>query len=142
MGSLISSGSLGSVKSENFDCVSCQISKSHTLPFSLNDSISSAPFDMIHSDIWGPAPHDTIGGLKYYVIFVDDFSRYTWIYLMRNRSELFSVYSRFANMIQTQFSCKIKIFRTDNAMEYKDTNFIQFLAQQGTILQRSFPGTS
>lgn len=49
--SLISSGYLGHVKTENLDCVSCQLSKHHALPFSSSDSISSAPFDLVHSDI-------------------------------------------------------------------------------------------
>lgn len=116
LGSLISRGSLGSVKSDHVDCVSCQLSKHHALPFSSSDSLSSAPFHLIHSDIWGPAPTATVGGSRYFVIFVDDYSHYTWIYLLRNRSELPSIYIQFATMIFTQFSYKIKTLRTDNAM--------------------------
>ena len=64
-------------------------------PFNKSDSFSSAPFDLIHFDIWGPAPVPTEGGSKYFVIFVDDFSRYTWIYLLHHRSELVSIYQTF-----------------------------------------------
>ena len=80
-----------------------------------------ASFDLIHSDIWGPSPTATLGGSKYFVIFVDDFSRYTWIYLMHNHSELAQIYRTFAQMISTQFSKTMKIFCTDNAMEYKES---------------------
>ena len=90
-----------------------------TLYFNNNDSFSHTSFDLIHFDIWGPNPTTTVGGSKYFVIFVDDFSRYTWIYLMHNRSELAQIYCTFAQMISTQFSKAIKIFRTDNAMEYR-----------------------
>ena len=51
LGSLISSGCLGHVKQENFDYVSCQLSKHHALPFFNSNSVSSASFDLIHSDI-------------------------------------------------------------------------------------------
>ena len=51
LGSLISSGCLGHVKQEHFDCVSCQLSKHHALPFSNSDFVLSAPFDLIYLDI-------------------------------------------------------------------------------------------
>ncbi|KAL5762227.1 hypothetical protein ACOSP7_018491 [Xanthoceras sorbifolium] len=140
--SLISSGHLGSITDEHFDCISCPLAKQHALPFNNSDSTSHAPFDLIHSDIWGPSPTTTVGGSKYFVIFVDDYSRYTWLYLLHSRSELSKTYFDFANMIKTQFSKTIKIFRTDNAMEYKDASFLNFLHQNGTICHRSCPGTS
>ena len=61
---------------------------------------------------------------------------------MQNRFELPSIYLKFAHMITTQFSCTIKTLRTDNAMEYKESSLTQFLSQNGTIVQRSCPGTS
>ena len=56
LGYLISSGGLGPVKQEHVDCVSDQLSRHHALHFSNSDSVSSAPFDSIHSDIWGAWP--------------------------------------------------------------------------------------
>ena len=94
--SLISSGFLGQVKHDSVDCVSCQSAKQSALSFNNNDSFSHASFDLIHSDIWGPSPTTIIGGSKYFVIFVDDFSRYTWIYLMHNHPELAQIYLTFA----------------------------------------------
>jgi hypothetical protein len=81
----------------------------------------SFPFELVHSDVWGPSPNTTMGGSKYFVIFVDDYSRFTWIYLLKNRSELPQIYCDFDRMIQTQFCQSIKIFRSDKAMEYKET---------------------
>ena len=74
---LRTSGCLGHVKPEHFDFVSCQLSKHHALPFFNSDSVSSALFDLIHSDSWGPAPHISIGGSRYFVIFIDNYSRFT-----------------------------------------------------------------
>ena len=130
----ISSGFLGQVKYDSIDYVSCQLAKQPSLSFNNNDSFSQASFDLIHSNIWGPSPTATLGGSKYFVIFFYDFSRYTWIYLMHNRFELAQIYRTFAQMISTQFSKTIKIFRTDNAMEYRDSQFLDFIHTQDTII--------
>jgi hypothetical protein len=140
--SLISSSFLSQVKHDSVDCVSCQLAKQPALSFNNSDSFSHVFFYLIHSDIWGPSPTATIGGYKYFVIFIDDFSRYTWVYLMHNRFELTQIYCTFAQMISTQFSKAIKIFRTDNVMEYRDSQFLDFIHTQGTIIQRSYTGTS
>ena len=115
---MTSRGLLGSVSTENFDCVSCQLGKQPTLLFSTNESISTDIFDLIHSDVWGPSSVSNIGGSRYFVVFVDDYSRYSWIFNMKHRFELLKVYSNFAKMVETQFSKRIKIFGSDNAFEY------------------------
>ena len=85
---LASRGLLGSVSTENFDCVSCQLGKQPALPFNTSESISTDIFDLIHSDVWGPSSISSIGGSRYFVVFVDDYSRYSWIFNMKYRSEL------------------------------------------------------
>ncbi|KAL0541080.1 hypothetical protein IC582_021111 [Cucumis melo] len=90
----------------------------------------------------GPAPTSIVHGYRYYVLFIDDFSRFTWIYFLKHRSELSRTYIEFANMIRTQFSCPIKTLRTDNALEYKDSTLLSFLSQKVTLVQRSCPHTS
>ena len=97
----------------------CQFGKQTTLPFNNSVSHALSPVDLIHFDVWGPSPITTQGGSCYFVIFVDDFSKYTWIYLFKNRSELYQIYCDFTKMIETQFSKPIKVFRYDNAQEYK-----------------------
>ncbi|KAL3503333.1 hypothetical protein ACH5RR_037782 [Cinchona calisaya] len=58
---LVAKGHLGSIIDTPFDCASCQLAKYHTLPFNKSDSISSASFDLVHLDIWGPSPTPTMG---------------------------------------------------------------------------------
>ena len=125
-----------------FNCLNCKLAKQPALSFSQSISNCDKPFDLVHSDIWGPAPITTVHGYRYYVLFIDDYSRFTWIYFLKHRSELSRTYIEFANMIRTQFSSPIKILRTDNALEYKDSILLSFLSQQGTIVQRSCPHTS
>ncbi|KAL0559260.1 hypothetical protein IC582_003857 [Cucumis melo] len=140
---LISINNLNSItKFVPFNCLNCKLAKQPALSFSKSTSICDKPFDLIYSDIWGPAPTSIVHGYRYYVLFIDDFSRFTWIYFLKHRSELSRTYIEFANMIRTQFSCPIKTLRTDNALEYKDSTLLSFLSQQGTLVQRSCPHTS
>jgi hypothetical protein len=60
-------------------CNACQLGKSHQLPFGLSTHVSTAPLQLIHTDVWGPALL-LVNNSKYYVSFIDDFSRYVWIY--------------------------------------------------------------
>ena len=107
---LASRGLLGSVSTENFDCVSCQLGKQPALPFNTSESIFTDSFDLIHSDIWGPSSVSSIGGSRYFVVFVDDYSCYSWIFHMKHRSELLQVYCNFAKIVETHFSKCIKKF--------------------------------
>jgi len=140
--SLVSSGHLGIVSDNKDDCLTRPLTKQPALLFNNSTTISHALFDLVHSDIWGPSPNPTMGESKYFVIFVDDYSRYTWLFLMKQRSEFTKIYRDFAQMVKTQFSCPIKVFRIDNTMEYRDSDFLNLLQEHDTICQKSYPGTS
>ncbi|KAL8097015.1 hypothetical protein AgCh_030193 [Apium graveolens] len=87
---LVSIGALGQLKAHDIsNCSGCKLAKFVDLPFHNSVTYSLAPFDIVHSDVWGPAPTSTKGGSRYYVSFIDDFTGYTWIYLMKRRSNAF-----------------------------------------------------
>ena len=88
---------------------------------------ASAPFELVHSDVWSPCPVMSPTGFNYFVTFVDDFSRVTWLYLMKSRSELFSHFSVFCSEIQTQFQILVQTLRSDNAKEYLSKYFQSFM---------------
>ena len=133
---------LGSMSIEIFYCVSCQLEKQPVFPFNTSESISIVIFDLIYSDVWGLSFVSSIGGSRYFVVFVDDYSRYSWIFNMKRHSELLQVYSNFAKMVETQFSKHIKNFRSDNTLEYTQYAFQAVLHSYGTIHQITCPGTS
>jgi hypothetical protein len=56
--------------------------------------VSSAPLELVFSDVWGPAIA-LVGNQKYYVSFVDDYSKFTWIYLLKNKSDVFARFHDF-----------------------------------------------
>ena len=76
-------------------------------------------------------------GFKYFVTFVDDFSRVTWLYLMKSCYELFSHFNAFCVEIQTQFYVSIQTLRSDNAKEYLSEPFQSFMLQHGILHQTS-----
>nr|CAN74104.1 hypothetical protein VITISV_008952 [Vitis vinifera] len=84
-------------------CESLQLGK-HTrvsFPKRLNNRVKS-PFELVHTDIWGPCRTASTLGFQYFVTFIDDYSRCTWLFLMKNRAELFSIFQKFYTEIQTQ----------------------------------------
>jgi len=60
-------------------CTSCQLGKSKSLPFSDVEHLCTLPLQLVHSDVW-LSPVVSNSGFKYYVSFIDDFSRYTWVF--------------------------------------------------------------
>ena len=122
--------------------MSCQFGKQSALSFNNSVSHALSSFDLIHFDVWGPSPINTQGGSHYFVIFVDDFSQYTWIYLFKNFYELYQIYRDFTKMIETRFSKPIKVFRFDNTIEYKAHEFTYILHQFGTVPHSSCTDTS
>ncbi|RVW49883.1 Retrovirus-related Pol polyprotein from transposon RE1 [Vitis vinifera] len=125
----------------SLECDSCKLGKSKTLPFPLHASRASHCFDLIHSDVWGPSPISSYEKFKYYVTFIDDHSRFTWVYFLRSKSEVFRTFTEFLAYVDNQFSTSIKTLRTDSGGEYLSTEFQAFLASKGIIHQRSCPST-
>ena len=130
------------MSTENFDCVSCQLEKQPTLSFNTSETVSTDIFDLIHSDVCRPSSISSIGGSRYFVVFIDDYSRYSWIFHIKHHSELLQVYSNFAKIIETQFSKHIKKFQSDNALEYTQYDFQVVLHSCGTVHQLTCSGNS
>ena len=122
-------------------CVSCQLGKSCKLPFSLRNKTSSKPLDKIHCDLWGPAPNNSTQGYKYYVIFEDDHTRYTWLYPLKKKLDFFEYFLKFQSLIENQFERRIKNFQSDGGGEFQSTDFHNHLNKCGILQQNSCPGT-
>ena len=110
------------------ECESCRFAKHHRSPLSprVNKRVEFS-FKLVHSDIWGPRPIMSKLGFRYFITLVDDFSRMTWIYFMKNRFEVFSHFSAFCAEIKIQFNVSIHILRSDNAKEYISETFQQYI---------------
>jgi histone deacetylase 1/2 len=83
--------------SKAFVCDAYQQGKSHQLPFSLSTHFTTAPLEIIYSDVWGPA-QTSVSGYQVYVSFVDAYSRFTWLYLLKHKSDVFQIFLHFQHV--------------------------------------------
>ena len=117
----------------DFKCDTCILAKSHRVSYPLNSNKSIVPFGLVCSDVWGPSPITTSSGIQWFVTFIDDCTRMTWLYLLKHKSDVFSVFKTFHTMVQTQFSTDIRILRSDNGGEYVNSEFSHYLTNSGIL---------
>jgi hypothetical protein len=80
-------------------CDACQQAKSHQLPFPKSTSVSTTPLELVFLDVWGPV-FCSVGNFNYYVAFIDNFSKFTWVYLLKNKSDVFHKFHEFQTMVE------------------------------------------
>ena len=93
-------------KMKYYHCDVCRSSKSHKLPFSISVHKSTKPLELIHSDVWGPAPILSHFGFSYYVVFVHDFSKYTWLIPLQKKVMCYLPLLNFAPRLKNNFQPK------------------------------------
>uniref|UniRef100_A0A2N9HKM9 Integrase catalytic domain-containing protein n=1 Tax=Fagus sylvatica TaxID=28930 RepID=A0A2N9HKM9_FAGSY len=123
-------------------CIHCLEGKMHKLPFPNSVSITSHPLEIVHSDVWGPAPITSNNETRYYVTFVDDFTRFTWFFPLQSKSQVLSSFMHFKSTMENLLSCKLKILRTDCGGEYTKHDFQSFCSSTGVFHQFTCPHTS
>ena len=79
----------------NGPCYICPLAKQKRLPFKSFNNLSPSPFDLIHCDIWGPFSIPSHTGHKYFLTIVDDCIRFTWLFLLKNKSDVSSIFPYF-----------------------------------------------
>ena len=99
------------------------MAKSHRAIYPLHKNKSDIPFSLIHSDMWEPSQKSTLLGYRWFVLFVDDYTRMMWLYLLKNKDWAFTVFCFFYIMIQTQFYAKLRVLHSDNGGEYMNRQF-------------------
>lgn len=93
-------------------------------------------FELVHVDTWGPYKTETYNGYTYFLTIVEDFSRSTWTFLLKNKREASNHLKNFVQLIETQFNIRIKQIRTDNAFELGNSiDLKNFFAEKGIIHQ-------
>ncbi|KAE8725506.1 hypothetical protein F3Y22_tig00008673pilonHSYRG00011 [Hibiscus syriacus] len=93
-------------------CIGCQLGKNHKLPFVQSDTVYNSLFELVETDVWGPAPIKS-GGWQYYTSFVDMYNRNVWVYLMRNKSYIVQAFNLFHALVKNQFNTNIVTLQTD-----------------------------
>lgn len=115
--SVLSRHDLVFTKSSDFSCDFCHCIKSHKLPFYESSITSYVPLELIYSDVWTSLIL-SFDGYKYYVIFVDHFTKYIWLYPLKHKSDVFATFIAFKALAEHFFKAKITILYYDNKAEY------------------------
>ena len=121
----------------NHKCQICVEAKMTKVPFK-NVEINTEPLGLIHIDICDIKFIQTKGGKKYFITFIDDSSRYCYVYLLRRKHEAVEVFKHYKLEVENQLGKTIKIIRSDRGGEY-DTPFDEFCLQNGIIHQTTTP---
>ncbi|KAM2707578.1 hypothetical protein EV1_036542 [Malus domestica] len=129
------------IEDSELKCEVCILAKSHRVSFPPSMNRRSSPFALVHSDVWGPSPVSTTSGIRWFVTFMDDCTRMTWLYMLKNKSEVCDVFRLFQQMVKTQYSIDIKVLRSDNGEEYIASELSRFLQDRGIIHQTTCPHT-
>jgi hypothetical protein len=107
-------------------CKGCALGKNVKKPFSSSNNRSKEILDLIHSYVFGPMLVKYLGGSLYYVIFIDYYSRNTWLYILKTKDQVFSKFQAFKEEIKNLTNKKIKTLRTYNGGEYTSKDFVSF----------------
>src|SRR6187455_2270477 len=123
-------------------CAACQAGKQlGSTHHNKNLMTTSRPLELLHMDLFGPVAYLSIGGSKYGLVIVDDFSRFTWVFFLQDKSETQATLKRFLRRAQNEFELKVKKIRSDNGSEFKNLQVEEFLEEEGIKHEFSAPYT-
>ena len=113
-------------------CESCVLSKHHRSSFAKEVNWKAKrPLELVHTDVCGPITPMSTGQNRYFLTFIDDFSRKTWIYFLKRKSEVFNCFKDFKAIVEKQSGYMIRTVRSDQGGEYTANDFEAYCTQQG-----------
>lgn len=123
-------------------CETCQFGKQARLPFPKNQALrATQKLHLIHTDVCGPMKIASLSGNNYFILFIDDYTRLCWVYFIKFKSEVFTVFKEFKALVENQCNLTIKILRSDNGAEYSSSQFVDFCKATGIEHQFTVPYT-
>lgn len=123
-------------------CEGCMVAKQNHLPFPAQASYrATEPLRVVYADLCGPITPQTVGGNKYFLIFVDDFSRYMWVYLLKSNDEAPTIFKKFKTLAEKESRCELKLLRTDRGEEFVSHQFATLCEEDGIHRHLTAPYT-
>ncbi|CAL1402205.1 unnamed protein product [Linum trigynum] len=123
------------------DCDSYLRAKLTREPFLSHPIKTRSCFDVVHMDIWGGYRTPALDGSRYFLTVVDDFSRATWVYLLKFKSDVERYVRLFCQMVRTQFAGQVRCIQADNGMEFQCGSLLDYYEQHGIRFQTSCVNT-
>jgi transposase InsO family protein len=106
-----------------------------------NIMMTDRPLELLHMDLFSLIAYISIGGSKYYLVIVDDYSRFTWVFFLQEKSQTQEPLKRFLRRAQNEFGLRVKKIRSDNGTEFKNSQIEGFLEEEGIKHEFSSPYT-
>ncbi|GBN01231.1 Retrovirus-related Pol polyprotein from transposon TNT 1-94, partial [Araneus ventricosus] len=126
------------IKINNESCIACNVGKATSLKKNyVYKRVTKSVLDKVHMDLWGPAPVNSLGGSKYFLSIIDDFSRKIDVFTLKSKSEVFSIFKEYLSRVQRELGRKLKSVRTDNGLEFCHKDFEIFLRNLGIKIERT-----
>jgi len=122
-------------------CENCVYGKENQVSFPSDGKRAKQILELVHSDVFGPVKVPSLRKFVYYVSFIDDFLRNTWIYFLTKKSEVFDRFKEFKALVENQIEKKTKVLRTDNSGEFCNKEFKEFCKKCGIAWQKTTPYT-
>ncbi|WJX32971.1 hypothetical protein P8452_21231 [Trifolium repens] len=107
----------------------------------LEHQVTSRPLELLHMDLMGPMQVESLGGKIYAFVVVDDFSRYTWVNFIREKSDTFDVFKTLSIQVKREKNCGIVRIRSDHEREFENEKFSEYCASEGIKHEFSSPIT-
>jgi transposase InsO family protein len=120
-------------------CRGCTRGKYTKTVFPSSDSRSIEVLELIHTNVCGSMSCVSLSGCKYYVTFIDDHSKKSWIYFLKTKGEVFKRFQEFRGLVENLTRKNIKVLLSDNGGEYTSTKFAEFCVEKGIRRQLTVP---
>ena len=122
-------------------CESCVEGKHHRSPFPTSVNNTKRPLELIHSDVCGKIGTPSLSGAEYFLTFIDDYTHYTWVYILKRKDQVFERFCEWKALVEKRTGQKMMAFRTDNGGEYTSSEFKAYLAKEGIRHELTVPKT-
>lgn len=123
-------------------CAACQYGKQTRLPFpKRTEWRATQKLELVHTDVGGPLKISSLNGSKYYITFIDDCTRFYWIYFLKSKSDVTGIFWEFKTWVENQSGCELHVIRSYNGTEYTSDKFNKFCKEAGIEHQLTVPYT-
>ena len=121
-------------------CGECQIRKQTKMSHKkIQHLATTRVLELLHRDLMGPMQVENLGGKRHAYVVVDDYSRFTWVKFIKEKSEVFEVFKELCQQVQREKNCGVVRIRSDHGKEFENNKFEEFCASEGISHEFSSP---
>ena len=118
-------------------CLKGKHQRSQFPPYSKRTT--NEPPELVHSDIYRKLESKSLSGAEYFITFIDDNTRYVWVYVIKHKSDVFKIFCEWKTEVEKSLRHCVKTLRTDNGGEYTSTEFEEYLRNEGIKYELTIP---